>query len=88
MMTLSSMAPVPLPPHHRNVFPVAAKPPKINRDVPIMTRTLCDTTISHPLGRNSPRDATTRKGTAPREDATQHNAEGGHGAKMREDATR
>ncbi len=87
-VTLSSMPPVPLPPHHQKVFPVATKPPKSNQDVPDVTGTLCDTTISHPLGQNSPRDATMREGTAPREDATRRTAKGEHGTKTREDATR
>ena len=49
MVTLTSTEPVPLPPHHRKVFSVAATPPKINRDVPNMTGILCDTGSSHPL---------------------------------------
>ena len=74
MMTLSSTAPVLLPPHHRNVFPVAAKPPKIDRDVPDVNGSLWDTTSSHPLGRNSPREATTREGTARRRGRTRRYA--------------
>ncbi len=88
MMPMTSTAPVLLPWRHQKVFPVAAKPPKIDRDVPDVNGSLCDTTSSHPLCQNSPRDVTTREGTAPREDTTLRNAEGGHGVKTREDATR